>query len=101
MFKKLLSIFLYLFVFQAFAGSQLVVVYSTSWCGHCKSTKNYLQAKKIEFTNCDIESSLVCKQQFNALNGYGVPLIYVGETRIEGFDKNAIEKALIAYGLLK
>lgn len=100
--KLYLAFFLLLLslAFQTQAQEQLVVVYSTSWCGHCKNAKSYLNAMHVEFTNYDIETSEVGKQKYQALKGKGVPLIFVGNQRIDGFDKPALEKALKEYGLI-
>ncbi len=95
------TLFFFLLSFHAFAAEQLVVIYTTSWCGHCKSVKTYLNNLQIPFTNYDIETSDIGKQKFTALKGKGVPLIFVGSDRIDGFDKVALEKALINQGLLK
>ncbi len=97
----LLISFLLSLTFQAYADSEkLVVVYGTSWCGHCKNARAYLTSQNVEFTEYDIETSEIGAQKFQALNGYGVPLIYVGSERIEGFKKAQLESALISYGLI-
>ncbi len=100
--RKSLCLFLFIlsFCFQAFAAENIVIIYSTSWCGHCKQAKNYLDSKNIEYTNYDIGTSDIARKKFNALNGRGVPLIYVGNERIEGFHKEALENSLKAHGLL-
>lgn len=100
--KLSLAFFLFFasLTFKVFAAEQLVVMYSTSWCGHCKAAKAYLTSLHVEYTNYDIETSDIGKQKFQALKGKGVPLIFVGNERIDGFDKPALEKALKDHGLI-
>ncbi len=97
----LLVVFLFSLTFQAYGDTEkVVVVYGTSWCGHCKNARAYLTSHNIDFTDYDIDTSDIGKQKFTALNGHGVPLIYVGTQRIEGFKKAQLETALISYGLI-
>ena len=71
-----------------------VVIYSTSWCPYCTQAVNFLDDLQINYTKCDIEKSPVAEMKFKQLGGETVPLIYVGETRIDGFKPNEIEGAL-------
>lgn len=77
-----------------------VVLYGTSWCSYCKSARAYLRSHNIEFTDYDIETSEIAQKKFKALKGKGVPLIFVGKVRIDGYDEKTLEKALRANGLL-
>lgn len=78
-----------------------VVLYSTSWCGYCKQVRAYLNAEGISFKDYDIENSDEGKRKFQEANGQGVPLIFVGSTRLDGFDRNNLQAALQQHGLLK
>lgn len=77
-----------------------VVLYGTSWCSHCKNARAYLRSLNVEFTDYDIETSEIAKKKFTALKGKGVPLIFVGTVRIDGFNQKALEKALRDNGLI-
>ena len=70
-----------------------VVMYSASWCGVCKKAKTYFQRKGIPFVEYDVEKSAKGKQDFKKLGGKGVPVILVGETRLNGFSRAAFERA--------
>ncbi|MBN9289211.1 MAG: hypothetical protein BGO43_09900 [Gammaproteobacteria bacterium 39-13] len=77
-----------------------VVLYGTSWCSHCKNARAYLRSLNVEFTDYDIENSEIAKKKYTALKGKGVPLIFVGTIRIDGFNKKELEKALRDNGLI-
>ncbi len=98
--KLMFSLFFCLLSFPLFAAEQLVVLYTTSWCSHCKAVKAYLNNLHIDYTNYDIEASDIAWQKYEALDGIGVPLIFVGNHRIDGFNKAALEAALKDYGLI-
>lgn len=83
------------------AKEKAVVLYSTSWCTYCKQVREYLKSEGVAYTEYDIESSDEAKRKFQAVKGQGVPLIFVGQTRLDGFDRNDLHAALVKQGLLK
>lgn len=83
------------------AKDKAVVLYSTSWCTYCKQVREYLKSEGIAYTEYDIEGSDEAKRKFQAVKGQGVPLIFVGQTRLDGFDRNDLHAALVKQGLLK
>ncbi len=72
-----------------------IVIYSTSWCHYCIQAKQFLNQLPVNYSECDIENSAHAKMRFKELQGQTVPLIYVGDIRIDGFNAKAIEQALI------
>lgn len=79
---------------DTFAGSARVVLYSAAWCGVCKKAKAYMQAKAIAYTEYDIETTRKGREDFRRLNGTGVPIILVGEQRMNGFDATRLQSML-------
>lgn len=71
-----------------------VVVYSTSWCGACKSAKKYLAAKNIPYQEIDVEKSQEGAAEFRKRGGRGVPLIVIGEKQMSGFSSQWIDEQL-------
>lgn len=67
------------------AGSKSVVLYSTKWCGFCRKARNYMRANNIPFTEYDVEKSDKGKRDFKKLNGRAVPILIIGEKRMNGF----------------
>lgn len=71
-----------------------VVLYGTATCPYCAQARAWLQERRIEFVDLDLDSSPKAREQFKRLGGRSVPLILVQRERIEGFDAEAIGKAL-------
>lgn len=71
-----------------------VIIYTTPTCGYCHRAKAYFKQHGIRFTEHDVTTSRKARRDFEALNGRGVPLILIGDQRINGFNKSAINQAL-------
>ena len=71
-----------------------VVMYSTSWCPHCKRAKVYFAKRNVSYQEIDVESSESGKRAFDALGGGGVPLILVNGKAMRGFDEAGMEQLL-------
>ncbi len=67
-----------------------VVLYGTDWCGYCANFKE----NKIEFVDLDIEKSPAAKKAHEELGGGGVPVVLIGNRKIQGFNTGALEAAL-------
>jgi len=74
------------------AGRKSVVMYSAAWCGVCKRAASYFNAKSIPFQEYDVETSAKGKADFKRLGGRGVPVILVGEARMNGFSAHNFEQ---------
>ena len=68
-----------------------VVMYSTEWCGVCKTAKRYFKERKIPFREYDVEKSRKGESDFKRLRGQGVPIILVGKQRLNGFSTARFE----------
>ena len=74
-----------------------VTVYTTSWCGYCKSEMKWLDSKKIPYEAINVEEDKEALSKLEKELGFqiqGVPLTKIGKEFIRGFDKPAIQKAL-------
>jgi glutaredoxin len=78
-----------------------VTLLSATWCGVCTRAKEHLRARGISFTEHDVEKSGIGKSEFKRLNGKGVPIILVGQQRMNGFSVAGLDKLLKDAGLLK
>lgn len=76
-----------------------VVVYGTQSCPFCIKTRDFLATQKIQYADFDIEKLDKARQEFLKLGGEGVPLIIIGNRRIEGFNQVQIEAALAKLGV--
>lgn len=73
-------------------GSRRVVMYSAGWCGVCKKAKRYFNENGIPFRELDIDTSKEGRKGYNKLNGTGVPIILVGNKRMNGFSAKRFSK---------
>lgn len=71
-----------------------VIMYSTRWCPYCKKAREYFKRHQFSYVEFDIEASTTNLESFRALNGNGVPLILVGERRMQGFTPQSFEALL-------
>jgi glutaredoxin len=69
-----------------------VVMYSASWCGVCKKVRRYFEQKGIRFTECDVETNAKGKSDYRQLGAKGVPVILVGNRRMNGFSVAGFEQ---------
>lgn len=71
-----------------------VVIYTTEWCGYCRKAKAFMDAKGVRYREVDVETSQAGQQEFARLGGRGVPVILVGNQRMDGFDQARLEAML-------
>lgn len=76
-----------------------VKVYGATWCGYCKRAKAYLQARRTPFEDIDVERSAQGQSEYRALGGRGIPVILVGDQRMDGYRQEALEGMLKHAGL--
>lgn len=68
-----------------------VVMYSAVWCGVCKKAKQYFDSNNVNYSEYDIDTSSKGKRDFKRMGGKGVPIILVGEKRLNGFSQATFE----------
>jgi len=73
-------------------SSAAVTLYSTTWCGYCKQARRYFERNSIAFEEYDVEISARGKADYKAMKGRGVPIILVGEQRMNGFSPDSFER---------
>jgi glutaredoxin len=71
-----------------------VVMFSTSTCPHCQHARDFLQQAHVDYQDFVIDQSPDAKQQFSALGGSGVPLLFIGDRRILGFREDTLRESL-------
>ncbi|MGH8494201.1 MAG: glutaredoxin domain-containing protein [Moraxellaceae bacterium] len=62
-----------------------VTLYGTPWCGYCKKARQYFQANNIPYRDLDVDSDSQAKEEWQQMGGRGVPVILVGQQRMDGF----------------
>ena len=73
-----------------------VIIYSTPSCKYCKLAKDYFTANNIKYTEHDVASDTVRRNEMIEKSGQmGVPVIIMGENElVVGFNKPLISKLL-------
>ncbi len=72
-----------------------VTIYSTPTCHFCQMTKDFLTEKGIGYTEHNVAADLEKRQEMIQKSGQmGVPVIFVGEELIVGFDKERLMSTL-------
>ena len=77
-----------------------IIIYTAPRCKYCNLAKSFLRKYHIDYFEYDITSSQEGLRRYRELNGQGVPLIFVGETRMDGYNERALRSALEQEGLL-
>ena len=75
-----------------------VRIYTAVWCGYCKKAKAHLAAKRVPFDEVDVEASEGARSEFARIGGRGVPVILVGNQRMDGFSADELDAMLAAAG---
>jgi glutaredoxin-like YruB-family protein len=72
-----------------------VTIYSTPTCHFCQMSKDFFKEKGITYTEYDVAHDLEKRQEMIQTSGQmGVPVIFVGDEMIIGFDKERLASTL-------
>lgn len=74
--------------------SKKVVVFSSNTCGYCTMAKDYLNEKGIAFEERNVSSDIEARKELMSKGFMGVPVIYVEDEVIQGFDKAKLDSLL-------
>ena len=76
---------------QSNVGNQ-VIMYSTEWCSYCKKARKYFAKRGIDYKEYDIEKDSRAMREYKKIGGRGVPVILVGDKRMNGFSQRGFER---------
>lgn len=72
-----------------------IIIYSTPTCHFCQLTKEFFKENNIEYTDYNVAEDADKRQEMIEKSGQmGVPVIFVGEEMLTGFDKDKLSTAL-------
>lgn len=71
-----------------------VTIYSSDSCGYCTLAKEYLSEKGVEFEEKNVSTDTEARKHLISKGIMGVPVIYVEDEMIQGFDKNKLNELL-------
>ncbi|MGH9858108.1 MAG: glutaredoxin family protein [Acidobacteriota bacterium] len=79
----------------------MVIIYTTTWCGFCKTAKNYMDSLGVKYEEKDVERDQnAAMEAVEKSNQMGVPVIDVNGTIIVGFNKSLLDQTLTHEKLL-
>ena len=81
------------------ARAPRVTLYSSANCPHCKRAREFLRSRKVPFQELDVGRSVKARKRLESLGARGVPVILVGDTRVDGFDPGRLARALREHGI--
>ncbi len=72
-----------------------VIVYSTPTCHFCKLAKSFFDENSVEYTDYNVaEDQEKAKEMVEKSGQMGVPVIFIGEEMVIGFDEARIREML-------
>ena len=71
-----------------------VTIFTSNTCGYCHMAKDYLNENNIEFEERNVSTDAAARKELMSQGFMGVPVIYVGDEVIQGFDKGRLEELL-------
>lgn len=72
-----------------------VTIYSTPTCHFCHMAKEFFTENKIKFTDHDVSADGNARNEMIEKSGQmGVPVIYIGDEMIIGFDEDKLRETL-------
>ena len=77
-----------------------VLMLGAAWCPACKSATRFFVKNNINYCEYDMEKNALGARLYQEVNGRGVPILFIGEHRIHGFNAGTVTKALQNTGLL-
>lgn len=70
-------------------------VFTTTNCPACRSVKDFLKVRGVEFSEINIEDDMKAAEEMVEKSGQmSVPVVEIGEKIIVGFNRSALAEAL-------
>ena len=77
-----------------------VLMLGADWCPSCKAATRFFVKNNINYCEYDMEKNAIGAKLFQEVNGRGVPILFIGEHRIQGFNAATVTRALQDAGLI-
>lgn len=82
------------FLANAVKPESEVLLYGASWCKYCEKARLYFQVNQIHYVELDIEKNPEAKEQYQKLKGEIIPVILIGNRRIDGYKPDQYKEAM-------
>ena len=77
-----------------------VLMLGAAWCPACKAATRFFVKNNINYCEYDMEKDAIGAKLYQEVNGKGVPILFIGEHRIQGFNAATVTRALQDAGLI-
>ncbi len=75
--------------------SKTVTIYTTPTCHFCQMSKEFFKEHNVAYTEFNVASDMEKRQEMIDKSGQmGVPVVFIGEDMVVGFDKRRFEELL-------
>lgn len=71
-----------------------IKIYSSSTCSNCSAAKEYIKEKGYDYEEKNVSSDKEAKKELLAMGYMGVPVIFVDDEVVVGFNKNKLDEIL-------
>ena len=76
-------------------AQKMVTIYSTPTCHFCHAAKDFFAENGVKYTEYNVASDLEKRKEMIQKSGQmGVPVIYVGDQLVVGFDEAKLRELL-------
>jgi len=72
--------------------SKNVVIFTSDTCGYCNMAKDYFNELNVEYTEKNVSKDVSARKELMSKGFMGVPVIYVDDEIIQGFDKQRLDE---------
>jgi len=77
-----------------------VLMLGAAWCPACKAATRFFVKNNINYCEYDMEKDAIGAKLYREVDGRGVPILFIGEHRIQGFNAATVTRALQDAGLI-
>lgn len=81
------------------ATAPRITVYTTTRCAHCHRLMAFLRKLKVRYSEQNIERNRRAFTEFQRQGGKGVPLVLIGQQKLNGYNPDKLKQALTKAGV--
>ena len=82
------------------ASEVSVTMLGATWCGYCAKARRFFVNENVSYCEYDIELTQTGARMYRDSRLQGIPIMYVGDEVIVGFNRHEVMQALVAGDLL-
>ena len=71
-----------------------------AWCPACKAGTRFIVKNNINYCEYDMEKNAIGAKLYQEVGGRGVPILFIDELRIQGFNAATVTRILQEKGLI-